>query len=220
MAAQAKALPKIGRGKRALIAGQTGSGKSTLANWLLKRSPGHWVIINPKWTASYKMLPESTTLKFNGPQDYGKLEREMLRSRFVVVEPSSHAADMQTLDDILMHLHDNYRDVGVCVDELYSMHNNGRAGDGLLGWLTRGRELGQSFLGLTQRPAWISQFLFSESDYVGGMKLRMEKDRKRLADMTGLLAFERELPKHHWLWFDGGKSELRRFGPVPLDTPE
>lgn len=211
-----RALPKIARGKRAIIAGRTGSGKSTLANWFLMRSPGHWLILNPKWTKSYNALPDSVTVDYNGAGDFKKVEKGIMTSRYTVLQPSSHAASHDVLDDIVMVLHERYEGVGLCVDELYSMHNAGRAGEGLLGWLTRGRELHQSFLGLTQRPSWLTQFLFSESDYIGGMSLGLEDDRKRMVKMTGHAAFERNLPPHFWLWYDAGKHDLRKFGPVPL----
>ena len=209
-------LPRISRGKRAIVAGRTGSGKSTLGDWLLRRSPGHWVILNPKWTKSYSALPDNVTVKFRGVPDYDKVAEEIVKHRFVIVEPVSGHADHETLDAFILWLHDNYRDVGLCVDELYSLHNGARAGEGLIGWLTRGRELGQSFLGLTQRPAWLSQFLFSESEYIGGMSLNLEKDRKRMVEMTGRKEFENQLKPHHWLWFDTPANTLRRFGPVPL----
>jgi hypothetical protein len=211
-----KPMPKIGLGKRALIAGRTGSGKSTLGNWLLTRSPGHWIILNPKWTAGYNKLPGIVTVKYKGPADNIKIMEACAKHHFVNVEPTSTAADADTLDDLILWIHENYNYVGLCVDELYSLHNNGRAGPGLTGWLTRGRELKQSFIGLTQRPAWLSQFLFSESDYVGSMSLVLEKDRKRMVEMTGMSAFEQQQAPHYWMWYTVATHTLRRFGPVPL----
>ena len=213
------ALPVLGRGKRALLSGRTGSGKSTLANWLLARSPGYWIILNPKHTTAYNALPHSTTIKgldlsaiekaFHGGRD---------PSRFIVVNPSSVEANKQTMDDFMLWLHENYSNVGLCCDELYTLHTNGTAGAGLIGWLTRGRELKQSFLGLTQRPAWLSQFLFSESDYIAAMSLVLEKDRKRMVEMTGQGKFLEQMPPHYWRWYDVSKDKMRYFQPVPLTS--
>lgn len=211
-------LPKLGRGKRALLSGRTGSGKSTLANWLLRRSPGYWVILNPKHTTAYSQLPDSKVIK---GLDLSAIEKAFNnrreQTRFIIVNPSSAEANKDTMDAFILWLHENYWNVGLCCDELYTLHNNGTAGAGLIGWLTRGRELKQSFLGLTQRPAWLSQFLFSESDYIGAMSLVLEKDRKRMVEMTGQQKFLDNIPPHYWRWYDVAKDMLRYFQPVPID---
>lgn len=205
-------LPIILPGKRAMVAGRTGSGKSTLACWLLNRSPGHWLILNPKWTAAFNKMPDSKTIE---SLDLKKIGDSLAKNRFTIVNPKSTQSDPDTLDALVMWLHESYTDVGLCVDELYSIHRNGTAGPGLIGWLTRGRELRQSFLGLTQRPAWLSKFLFSESDYIGGMSLALENDRKRMFEITGQPAFLEKLPPRFWLWYDAENDSLRKFGPVP-----
>ena len=115
-----------------------------------------------------------------------------------------------------MWLHGAFTSVGLCADELYTLHQNGRAGDGLTGWLTRGRELKQSFLGLTQRPAWVSKFILSESDYIGEMSLTLEADRKTMRDIIGSPEALVKLPPREWLWYDMSADRLRKFGPVPL----
>ena len=120
------------------------------------------------------------------------------------------------MDAILLYLHESYENIGVCADELYTLHaGNARAGDGLIAFLTRGREKKQSFIGLTQRPAWLSKFLFSESDYIGALDLRLPEDRKRMVDMTGQRAFHKDLTAHHWLWYIVATDNLTLFGPVP-----
>jgi len=145
-----------------------------------------------------------------------KVEKEMARHKFVVVNPLSREATPDTLDDFIMYFHENWKGVALCCDELYSVHKSGRAGQGLISWLTRGRELKQTFLGLTQRPAWLSQFLFSESDWIVGLALNLEKDRERMVEMTCQAAFLRRIPPYHWLSYGVEKEELQYFGPVPL----
>ena len=139
----------------------------------------------------------------------------MLENRFTVINPTSAQADAETMDAFVLWLHQSYTHIGLCVDELYTLHSNGRAGEGLIGWLTRGRELKQSFLGLTQRPAWVSKFLLSESDYLGEMSLTLEADRKVMRDIIGSPEALVKLPPYVWLWYDMSADQLRKFGPVP-----
>ena len=207
-------LPSIPQGKRAILAGRTGSGKSTLACWMLENSPGHWFILNPKHTRAYDKLPDSVVVK--SAYDFKRLEREIQRHRFVVVNPKQSEATPDGMDYFAQWVHDEFREIGLCCDELYTMHRQGVAGEGLLSYLTRGRELGQSFFGQTQRPAWISQFLFSESDYIGEMSLNLVKDRKRMVEFIGHAAALEKLPPHWWLWYDVTADSLRKFKPVPL----
>lgn len=211
--ATSQTLPTIKPGKRAAIAGRTGSGKSTLGCWLLNRSPGHWLILNPKWTAAYSALPDSKVIT---GFDFKKMEKSIVERKFTIVNPESFQSTPENLDAFVTYLHQTYTSLGLCVDELYTLHNNGRAGPGLLGWLTRGRELKQSFVGLTQRPAFVSKFVFSESDYIGGMSLALVEDRKRMYENTGRDEFRAKLDPHEWLWYDASKDDLRKFGPVPV----
>lgn len=211
------AYPRIAKGERAIMAGCTGSGKSTLAKWLLTRSDGRWIILNPKHTAAYKTLENSVVV--NGLNT--KLVDEYLTQRrnpprFIVVNPDSSEADADLMDDFIMWLHQSWRNVSLCCDELYTLHKGAHAGKGLIGWLTRGRELNQSFLGLTQRPAWLSQFLFSESDYIGTMKLRLPADKKKFVDMTNQRIFANDLEDRHWLWYDTAKDDVRYLAPIPI----
>lgn len=206
-------LPRIKPGQRALMAGRTGSGKSTWAKWMLLRSPGTWIILNPKHTSAYESLSDSIVIK---SLDIAKIESSMKRRRYIIVNPETLESDPDTLDAFILMLHNGWRNINLCCDELYKVHKNGVAGQGLVGWLTRGRELKQSFLGLTQRPAWISQFLFSESDYIGSMSLLVPDDRKRMQKLTGRSEFDKMLDKRDWLWYTIDTDRLRYFSEVPM----
>lgn len=208
--------PIIKPGQRVLAAGRSGSGKSTLARWLLTRSPLKWVILNPKGTKAYDELPD--TAKINS-LDMGKIEKALKdrRVRYVIVNPNSSEIKPDVMDDFILELHNSWTSVGLCCDELYTLHKNGVAGQGLIAWLTRGRELKQSFLGLTQRPAWISQFLFSESNFILGMSLNLQKDRNRMYEMTEKEEYRKKLKALDWLWYNTDTEDLNYFGPVPID---
>lgn len=205
--------PVINPGKRCVAAGRTGSGKSTLAKWLLQVSPGHWVILNPKNTRAYDSLPDSVDID---GIDISKIKKAIEDHRFVVVTPKSNQLSPEVLDLFINWIHSEYTNIGLCIDELYAVHKNGVAGEGLVGLLTRGRELKQSFFGLTQRPAWLSKFLFSEADYIIGMSLNLESDRKRMYEFTGRRSFLEKIPEHEWLWYDVAKDHMRAFNPVPI----
>lgn len=200
-------------GQRVTLAGRTGSGKSTLARYLLLNSPNHWLILNPKHTKAYDKLPDSVIVK---SMDLKKIEREMQRHRFVIVNPKQAEATPDSMDWLVQWLHDEYSQVGLCCDELYTLHRNGVAGEGLLSYLTRGRELKQSFLGQTQRPAWVSQFVFSEADFIVEMSLNLKKDRMRMFEFIGHEAALAKLPPREWLWYDASGDTLRKFAPVVM----
>lgn len=204
--------PRIETGKRCLIAGRTGSGKTTLGAWFLVRSLQHWVILNPKHTPLYRELPYSIVHR---EFDAKRISQDSKRYKFVVLELSGEEAEVSYMDGIIAWLHSALQNIGLCADELYTLHSGGRAGPGLLGWLTRGREIKQSFVGLTQRPAWISQFCFSESDLICGMDLTLEDDRDRMYKMTGDLHFLERVQDHRWLCYNVQQARTTLYAPVP-----
>jgi hypothetical protein len=123
--------------------------------------------------------------------------------------------DPDVLDSWVDDLHEGWRNVGLFVDELYYLHNHGRAGKGLTGWLTRGRSRGQSFIGCTQRPAWVSRFAYSESDYLATFALNLADDRRRIYEFTGRDEVMEKIPAHYWRWYDVARDRLDYYGPVP-----
>lgn len=209
-------LPTIGAGKRAVISGRTGSGKSTLGCWLLNRSLQHWVILNPKWTGIYKDLPDSNTLKNFKESDFNK---SLEKHRFTILNFDGNTANADYMDSVVEYIHGSFENVGLCADELYTLHSAGKAGPGLTGWLTRGRELKQSFVGMVQRPAWVSRFCFSEADYIVGMDLTAIEDRKRLYECCGNEHFKDRMEPRKWLWYDVNGDHIAKYRAVPKLTP-
>lgn len=205
--------PRPDNGERVVIAGRTGSGKSTLCCYLLKRSPQTWLILNPKHTAAFKSLPDVVVLtKF----DERQVTKEQARHKYVLLNLSGHQATADYMDEIISWAHGSFRNIGLCADELYTLHSgSGKAGQGLTGWLTRGRELRQSFIGLTQRPVWISRFCFSEADCIIAMDLTIEADRNTFFEHTGQLEFMKRRLAHSWLCYDVAGDKLVPYGPVP-----
>lgn len=207
-------LPTLEPGTRAIVSGRTGSGKTSLARWLMeKRNRQHWVILNPKHTAGYKSLPDAVVLDGWHAK---KFEKAMMEHRFVILNFRTQELDPDFMDAVLFYIHETYNNIGICADELYYLHRNGEAGDGLIGILTRGRERRQTFLGLVQRPKRISLFSFSEADYIIGMALNLEGDRKRMVEATGDKAFIESLEKYYWLWYTVDADSSQLWKPIPL----
>jgi hypothetical protein len=200
--------PLIPQGKRAVLAGRTGAGKTTLARWLMLRSPGFWIILNQKGDEALARM---------GPTaDMGQWERIIEKGhKFAVIQPPP-GMDKEEIDGWIYEVSESWENVNLCVDELYYLSSNGRAGPGLTGWLTRGRSRGQSFLGNTQRPAWVSRFVFSESDYLCSLALNLRDDRKRMVEFTGHEKMREKLPPRYWRWYDVENDELTTYGPVPI----
>ena len=197
-------LPLIERGKRAIISGRTGSGKTTAAVWLLSRSPGRWIVLDTKRDELLGSIGEVVPMRSRYAND----------ERYLIVRPDTF--DPEEIDDWIYSLSERSRDIGLFIDELYYLHVNGRAGDGLVGWLTRGRSKGQSFIGCTQRPAWVSRFCFSEADYLAEFSLNLPEDRKRLYEFTGRESSFRKLRAHYWRWYDVQHDKQYVYAPVPL----
>lgn len=206
-------LPIVAPGKRLIVSGMTGSGKSTLVCWLLNRSRQHWIIFNPKWTDAYTNLPDSNTLK---GFDDKKFMASVKKYKYTIINFTADESTPQFMDDVLDFIHHSFENVGVCLDELYTVHSNGQAGRGLISLLTRGRELKQTFIGATQRPKWISRFCYSEADYVSTMQLNLREDLKTLRDNTGSDYFLEKLGERRWFWYNVAKDDMKKYGPVPL----
>ncbi len=199
--------PRIEPGERMSIAGRTGSGKTTLASWMVRRSPGFWIVLNQKGDAALSRLGPNLSM------DTWELALEK-GNKFAVIQPEPD----KTIDEIdgwIYDLSENWENIGLFVDELYYLTSNSRAGPGLTGWLTRGRSRRQSFIGLTQRPVWVSKFVFSESDYLVEMSLALKDDRKRLYEMSGMPQMLEKLPPRYWRCYAQGADDLVTFGPVP-----
>lgn len=207
-------LPLIKPGTRTTIAGRTGSGKTSLARYLMeKRSRQHWVVFNPKHTAGYKSLPDNVVLQ---KWDARKFDKVISEHRFVILNFAKDELKHEYMDAIINYIHESYDGIGFCFDELYYMHKNMEPGEGMIGLYTRGRERGQSVLGLVQRPKRISLFCFSEADYICGMALNLENDRKRMVEATGDESFIHSLPKYVWRWYNVDADKSNLWGAVPL----
>lgn len=85
---------------------------------------------------------------------------------------------------------------------------------GLNSCLTQGRSRHIPMIICSQRPAWCSKFVFSESDFVMLYNLQRLEDRKTIG---GLVPVDKNyrLAKYHSYWYNVADDQLSQFAPVP-----
>lgn len=197
---------------RLAVIGRTGSGKTTAAAWHLsgknfKAQP--WLIVDTKGDPFLNEIRQ-----IEGVQTMSVNDTPGERGLYIVAPLPSEGAEL----DLLFKRVWNKQNCGVYIDEGYMIDQV----DGLNSLLTQGRSRRIPMIILSQRPAWITKFVFSEADYVQLFNLQRLEDRKNVA---GLVPVDKSyrLAKHCSYWYNVGDDELVQFGPVPnsaaiLDT--
>jgi hypothetical protein len=160
---------------RAAIVGQTGSGKTYLARVLCESRP-YVVALDAKGTLdwagyrvvrSLKQLASATEPRLTYRPDYAQLnDREHIELFFEWCYRRGNTT--------------------VYADEVFAIGTASDYPDGLGQILTRGREMGVTLFGATQRPAGCPRILFSESEHVYAFYVKLYGDRQRLRDDVGI----------------------------------
>lgn len=190
---------------RTLVLGRTGSGKTTASEWLLSGvdfETQPWLILNTKSDPSINQIaaiPGVRTITVDDtPGDKG----------LYVVNPLP--GEMLKTNELLHRVWEKQH-CGVFVDEVYMLGLNS---SGLNACLTQGRSRFIPMIVCSQRPAWCSKFVFSESDYVMLFNLQRLEDRKTIG---GLVPVDKNyrLDRYCSYWYNVGDNEIVTFDPVP-----
>lgn len=204
------------RASRGLAVGKTGSGKSTLALAMIPAMPLPVLCVDTKYSRSI-----SDAAAVHGWEIVEELPKR-LEDRIVWRPAPDQLADPYAMDAELDRLVRTHAICSVYIDELYQLHANGRAGPGIIGLWTRGRELGFTTLASTQRPAWVSQFCLTESDQYYLFTLTLKDDRKKLSECLGNPEIADNILKKHWFWYveQGNDAVLCQPLALPKELPQ
>lgn len=198
--------------QRTAVIGKTGSGKTQGAAWLLAnrsydRRP--WIIFDFKRDELLNDIP--------GARHIGLDDKLPKHPGIYLVHP--HPSEQEDVDAMLSGIWDR-EGIGVFVDEGYMIPDRSDAFQALL---TQGRSKRIPMIVLTQRPAWITRFAFSEADYIQLYQLTDTRDIKVVKQFMPM-PIERRLPGPYYSWwYDATRDYKAILQPVPdrntiLDT--
>lgn len=191
--------------QRVAIVGRTGSGKTVAALWQLSlRSydTRPWIVFDFKGDRNIARIPRARVVSINEPPPK--------TPGVFIVRPLPHQND--ELDDYLWRIW-SQENTGLYFDEGYMVSKS----EPFRALLTQGRSKNIPLIVLTQRPVWITRFVWSESDFIQLFSLSNLQDRKVMRDM--LPKVPTDLPAYHSIWHDVGKDASFLLRPAPrIDT--
>ena len=190
-----------------LILGRTGSGKTQAGIWHLsgknfERKP--WVIFDTKGDELIDKIGRMEGAK------HLKLGEMPGKNGLYIVRPRPDQ-DVE-IDEFLWKIHAR-NNVGLYFDEGYMVGKS----DALNALLTQGRSKHIPIIILSQRPAWLTRFCFSEASFFQVFSLNDRRDRQRVQEFISIdkADIENRLPEFHSLWYDVKQDHVFTFAPVP-----
>lgn len=193
--------------QRIAAIGRTGTGKTIAGLWHLSNSNFDvmpWVIVDFKTDEHINGISRAR---------YITTADTVKQPGIYIIQP--HPDDV-TLGEFLGRVWER-GNTGVMVDEGYMMRTNPEVEKHFVYLLTQGRSKRIPMIVLTQRPSWISRFVFSESDYFQVFHLNDSRD-SRIVDSflpPGSLV---PMPDYHSVYYDVNRNQLDYLSPVPEES--
>jgi hypothetical protein len=193
---------------RVSVIGSTGEGKTQFSVWLL--SIAHFDRI-PYIIWDYKREPLIAEIR---AKEIGLNEKLPSKPGLYVLRPDhdEHEAAENYLGKIYAA-----GNIGNYFDEAYMLPNSGIHGNGYLRAIyTQGRTKKIPAITLTQQPAHILSFAFSEAQHRAVFYLNRPRDRKTISEyFPENVDFKNHLPKYHSWWYSSGDRKAIPLAPVP-----
>jgi len=191
---------------RTSVIGRTGSGKTQFGMWLLS-------------TQSFDTMPW-VIIDYKGDELIGKIAGiKPITYKSVPEKPGLYL--LKVLPDEESELSDFFRKVwerggiGIYIDEGYMI---GQRDKWFNSCLTQGRSKRIPMIILSQRPLWLSRFVFSESSYFFVFDLTDNDDIKRVRSFVRTRSGEDigdQMPPYHSRYYDVSRRYMAKLGPVP-----
>jgi len=191
-------LPK--NDHRLVIVGRTGTGKTQAAAWqLVMRNIGHfiWIIFDFKGDHLLNQLGAVEITLTQMPKKPG----------LYIVHPLPHQNEQ--VETMLWEIW-RRGNIGVFIDEGYMIGDSAA----FRAMLTQGRSKRIPMIILSQRPVWLSRFVFSEADYYQVFRLNDRDDRKTMSRFIAA-DLETKLPDYHSVYFTVANEDTTILAPAP-----
>jgi len=184
----------------------TGTGKTIFALWCLSRRSYDrmpWVVIDAKRDGAIAQIPRM--------EEIGVMDKPPKKKGIYVMRPMPGDFDDGYVTQWLYKIWEQER-VGIYIDEGYMFKPLDR---GLRTVLTQGRSKHLPVIALSQRPAWISPFIHSESEFKTAFYLQNPADVAKIAEWFPRGYNNDILQKTQSWWYGMPKRELCLLGACP-----
>lgn len=193
-----------------MIVGSTGSGKTYFAMYALSQRRFDlmpWVIYNFKGDENIDSIPYARHIG---------LDEVPIQPGIYIVHPRpDEGPEMEQQMWVIW----DRGDTGVYVDEGLMV---GRFNKAFRAILTQGRSKHVPVMLLSQRPAWLDVFSYSESEYLQVFRLQNKNDRKKMSDYLPdvdsrgkTTNLDERLPDHYSYYYDVAQNRMDRLQPSP-----